>query len=204
MLKLFLFVGIAGVSLATYLATIGQGPDYQMPPSASLLKAFEAEGIVPAANSIVENEEVEHGVFEVPAQDEVELKKAMSMGGMKMDGMNMDGDAAKKMPMAEDGKMAMKMESTTAEKMPMNADGKTPMNMDSETAEKMPMGADGKMTMNMDTEAAKKMPMAEEGKTPMNMESGTAEKMPMNADGKMAWTLRLPRKCRWLRMARWP
>jgi uncharacterized cupredoxin-like copper-binding protein len=169
MIRLFIVIGIVGVALASYLATFGQGPDYQMSQAASLLKEFEAKGLIPAANDVVENEEVEHGVFDVPPEDEVELKKAMSMGGMKMDGMKMDGADDKNMPMAEGGKMPAKMESETAEKMPMNADGK--------------------MAINMDSDAAKKMPMAEEGKASTKMESKTVEKMPMNADGKMAMNM---------------
>jgi len=84
MIRLFIIVGIVGVTLASYLATFGQGPDYQMSQATSLLEEFEAKGLIPAANDVVENEAAEEGIFDLPPQDKVELKKASSMGGMNM------------------------------------------------------------------------------------------------------------------------
>jgi len=111
MIRLFIVIGIVGVVLLGYMATYGQGPDYQMSPSVSLLKKFEAEGVVPAANDVSENEEVEHWIFEVPPEDEIQLAKAIkdmgNMSGMNMSGMNMEGDGA--MEMEADAKPAMKM-----------------------------------------------------------------------------------------------
>ncbi len=180
MIRLFIVVGIVGVALVSYMATLGQGPEYQMAPAVSLLVKFEADGVVPAANDLVENEEVEHDIFDVPPQDEVELKKimamgGMNMGGMKMDGMKMGGEAAKKMPRGSaGGQMAMKMEGEAAKKMPMD---------EGEAAKKMPMDGENQMAMKMEGEAAKKMPMDAEG---MKMEGEAAKKMPMDGENQMA------------------
>ncbi len=195
MIKLFVFIGIASVSLATYLATVGQGPDYQMSPSTSLYTKFQKEGLMPDANAVVENDEVEHGIFEVPEEDERQLKMAMSnmdgmdMSGMKMDGegaMKMDGESSMKMPMAEEGKTAMKMDEEATEKMPMADEAKTAMKMGEEAAEKMPMADEAKTAMKMGEEAAEKMPMVDEAKTAMKMGEEAAEKMPMADEAKTA------------------
>ncbi len=187
MIKLFVFIGIAGVSLATYLATYGQGPDYQMSPSTSLYTKFQKEGLMPDPNAIVENDEVEHGIFEVPEEDERQLKMAMSnMDGMNMGGMKMDDEGAMKMPMADDGKSTMKMGEEAAENMPMADEAKTAMKMGDEGAMKMPMAGEAKTAMKMGEEAAGKMPMADEAKTAMKMEGDGTMKMPMADDGKTA------------------
>ncbi len=144
MIRLFIIVGIVGVTLASYLATFGQGPDYQMSQATSLLEEFEAKGLIPAANDVVENEAAEEGIFDLPPQDKIELKKAASMSGMKM-------------PMAMDSETPMNMDSDATKKMPMAADGKTPMNMDSDATKKMPMAENSTTAMNMSSDDAMKM-----------------------------------------------
>jgi uncharacterized cupredoxin-like copper-binding protein len=94
MIRLFVLTGALGTVLVALLVVFGVAPEFQMAPHASLLKAFEAEGVVPAPSAIVENEEVEHGIFEVPPEDERQLEKAEAMDGMSMPGMKMDGDQA--------------------------------------------------------------------------------------------------------------
>ena len=94
MIRLFVLTGALGTVLVALLVVFGGAPEFQMAPHASLLKAFEAEGVVPAPSAIVENEEVEHGIFEVPPEDERQLEKAEAMDGMSMPGMKMDGDQA--------------------------------------------------------------------------------------------------------------
>ncbi len=134
MIRLFIAAGVVGVFLVGYLTTYGQGPEYQMSPSVSLLKKFEADGVVPGANDLTENEEVEHDIFDVPPEDEVQLRKVMSMGGMNMGGMQMEGDAADRTPMGDDGKRAMKMEGDAADRTPMGDDGKRAMKMEGDAA----------------------------------------------------------------------
>jgi len=73
MIRLFIGIGIVGTVLLAFMSTYGQGPDYQMAPKVSLLKQFEAQGVVPNANDLSENEEVEHEIFEVPPEDEEQL-----------------------------------------------------------------------------------------------------------------------------------
>ncbi|GMQ76069.1 MAG: hypothetical protein BMS9Abin01_1333 [Gammaproteobacteria bacterium] len=92
MIRLFVLIGIVGGLLITYLATFAMAPEFQLAPAVSLLKKFEADGVIPGPNAVFENEEVEHGIFEVPAEDERQLEKAEAMAGMKM-----DGDGAMKM-----------------------------------------------------------------------------------------------------------
>jgi len=87
MIRLFVWIGIVGGLAITYLATFGMSPEFQLAPAQSQLVKFRAEGLVPDANALTENEEAEHGIFEVPPEDEQQLELAMSMGGMS--GMNM-------------------------------------------------------------------------------------------------------------------
>jgi len=158
MIRLFIIIGVVTVLAVTYLATFGQGRDFQMPPRISLLEKFEAEGLVPNANALTENEEVEHETFEVPPEDEKQLAMVMeNMANMDMSGMNMDG-------MTMEGMSNMEGEEKPAMKMKLNADGS------------MAMDADGKMIMEPAEETAMKM----EG------EEKPAMKMKLNADGSMA------------------
>ncbi len=161
MIKLFVVIGIAGVSVATYFSTIGLGPDFQMAPSSSLYTKFQKEGLMPDANAVFENDEVEHSIFEVPEEDARQLEMAMSnMKGMDMGGMKMEGEGAMKMPMADDAKTAMKTEGEGAMKMPMADEAKTaeePHGAEETEATKKPHGAE-------EAKTAKKPHGAEDGK----------------------------------------
>ena len=121
MIKLFVLLGVGGVLVVGYLTTFGVAPEAQLPPTVSQLVKFEAEGYVPGANDLVENPEVGHGVFDVPEEDEEQLKIAMEnmdmdMAGMdmaageSMEGMDMSGSAAEGDSMA-----GMDMSGTEAE-----------------------------------------------------------------------------------------
>jgi len=113
MIRFFLLLGLFGGSVVIYLATYGVGPETQLPPAVSQLVKFEADGVMPSANNVEDNEEVDHSIFEIPAEDEEQLKAAMAsmsgmhMPGMKMPAMDMPG---MKMPAMHDMKMdGMKM-----------------------------------------------------------------------------------------------
>ena len=101
MIRLFVLVGIVGVSLISYLVVFEALPETQLPPAKSLLTEFQALGVVPDPNAVVPNEELGHEIFQVPEEDGIHLaaaEEAMgSMAGMEgMSGMKMDGDAAMK------------------------------------------------------------------------------------------------------------
>jgi len=161
MMRLFTFIGILIVALATYLSTYGQGPDFQMPPKMSLLETFEAQGLIPNANAVVENEELEHDIFEVPPEDKKQLEMAMSnMEGMDMSGMEMEENGAMKMKVNPDGTMAVDANGN----MIMEPADNTAMKMDDgkkdEPVMKMKLNPDGSMAVdangNMIMEAEEK------------------------------------------------
>ncbi len=124
MIRLFVLIGIVGGAAITYLSTYGVGPEAQRPPAVSQLVRFEAAGLAPNPNAVVENEEAEHGIFEVPPEDEEQLEMAlanapaMDMGGsgamdtagMESGAMDMSGTESGSMDMsgAESGAMDMK------------------------------------------------------------------------------------------------
>jgi len=178
MIRLFIMIGVVGTVGLSYFVTLGQGPEFQMTQPISLYEKFVAEGIVPEANDLSENEELEHDIFEVPPEDEAQLKKAMAnpMGGMKMEGMEM--------PMGTEGKKPMKMEGEDGMKMPKDTESGTTMKMAGEAEKKTPMGTEGGTTMKMAGEAEKKTPMGTEGGTTMKMAGEAEKKMPMGTESK--------------------
>ncbi len=150
MIKLFVLLGVGGVLVVGYLTTFGVAPEAQLPPTVSQLVKFEAEGYVPGANDLVENPEVGHGVFDVPEEDEEQLKIAMEnmdmdMAGMdmaageSMEGMDMSGSAAEGDSMA-----GMDMSGTETE-----GDSMAGMNMSSTEGATMDMDMDGDGVMDM-------------------------------------------------------
>jgi len=199
MIRLFTIAGILLVVLASYLATYGQGPDFQMPPSSSLLKQFEAAGVVPAANDVVENEEVEHGIFEVPEEDEKQLEMAMSnMEGMDMSGMNMSGEGAMKMKLNPDGTMAIDADGNmimepVEQKSTMKMDVEMAADKDpAKPAMKMKLNPDGTMAVDADGNmimepVEQKSTMKMDGETAADKDPAKpAMKMKLNPDGTMA------------------
>ncbi len=186
MIKLFVWIGVIGTTAIAYLATYGVGPEAQLPPEISQLAMFEEEGLVPNANDLEENPELEHGVFEVPDEDEAELAIAMEefaqmdMGGMDMGGMDMSTDA--EMSDTEMGEMNMGTSETTMNMdsnstMDMSGEGSTDMNMTDTATATMDMDGDGVMDMNGSDMATAAMDMAGSGDTAMNMD--------MDGDGVM-------------------
>ncbi len=121
MIKIFVLIGIIGASAVAYLTTFAVGPEFQLPPAVSLLKKFEADNVVPGPNDVTENEEVEHGVFEVPEEDERQFEKAAEMFSKSMPGMNMGGGAVPGMKMDGDG--ATKQAGGAMPGMKMDGDG---------------------------------------------------------------------------------
>ena len=110
MIRLFVLIGLIGGGGVVYLATYGVAPEGQLPPVVNQLVKFEAAGIVPGANDLVENPEVGHGISEVPAEDEAQLEMALAnmsdMPGMNMGGMDMGEGSTMKMAEGATMKMA--------------------------------------------------------------------------------------------------
>jgi uncharacterized cupredoxin-like copper-binding protein len=146
MIRLFVLVGIAGGVLITYLAVFAVAPESQLAPAVSLLVKFEADGVVPKANAIVENEEMEHGIFDVPAEDARQLEMAMSMSGMSM-----GSDSTETMPMSDEGKTAIDMGSggtdTTKDGASMDASMNAGMNGGLEFSEEGAVDREIELTM---------------------------------------------------------
>ncbi len=194
MIRLFIVVGIVGTVLVSYLATYGQGPEFQLPPAVSLLTKFEAEGVVPAADELVENEEAEAGIFERPAEDDEQLRNAMSMNGM-----NMDSGGTTNMPMGEGAPANNNMNSEEPASMPMGDSAQTGMNTNTEQPANMPMGGDAQTGMGMDSEGGLRLTddgsfereinlaMAEWKFSSMNIEVKRGERIRFNVtnDGKI-------------------
>jgi len=180
MIRLFVLIGIVGGLIITYLATFAVGPVTQLPPPVSLLEKYQAAGVVPGANEVVENEEIEHDIFEVPPEDKRQLEMIMSSGGMNMGGggaMDMSGDGTMN---KSEGDQPMNM--TDGDQPKKMTDGDQPMNMTyGDQPKKMTDGnqpkkmTDGNQPMNMtDGDQPKKMT---DGDQPMNMTDGD---QPMN------------------------
>ena len=102
MIKIFVLVGIIGGLAIAYLSVFALGPTSQLPPSESLLVGYRAEGNVPQSVNLAEDESVDHDVFEVPPEDEIELAKAIAAAGdMQMAEGETMGQEPAAMDMAE-------------------------------------------------------------------------------------------------------
>jgi len=182
MIRLFVLIGVIGTTAIAYLATYGVGPEAQLPPEITQLAMFEEEGLVPNANDLEENPELEHGVFEVPEEDEAQLAIAMEeFSDMDMGGMDMSSGA--EMSDTEMGEMNMGTTETAMDStMDMSGEESTEMNMDetATAATDMDMDGDGVMDMSsgdMPEGATNAMDMAGSDDTAMNMD--------MDGDGTM-------------------
>jgi len=165
MIRLFILAGTALTVVASYL-TVYQTTEYQAAPMESQLVKFQSEGLSPDPNAVTENEEVEHEIFEVPAEDARQLEMAMAqggmaMGGMNMGGMNMDDANTPKMKLNPDGTMMSNPDGS----MVMEGDEQPAMNMAQDAAPKMKLNPDGTMMTNPDGS----MVMEGDEKTAMNM-----------------------------------
>ena len=108
-MRFYLIVGLLVLGTTAYFIVVRQEPEFQNVPTMSSVAELQAQGILPTG-PFDENEEIEHGVFDVPAMDEMMLEQAMSgmdMGGMDMGGMNMSPSADGMMTMPDGTTMPM-------------------------------------------------------------------------------------------------
>lgn len=168
-LRLFTLVGVVAVAGALYLVLPqGIGPAaFQAVPDQSALAGYVEAGLFPDPDSLSENDDVGHGVFEEPAEDEARIAAAReAMGAMPgMSGMQMDGAAP--MDMAGDGAASVNEEQTT---QAADDDMATMPGMNNDAAD----GAS--------TPAAAPMAMATE-QTPQPADDGMADMPGMTGDG---------------------
>jgi len=181
MIRLFIVAGTVLTVVASYL-TVYQTTEYQTAPMESQLVKFQSEGLSPDPNAVTENEEVEHEIFEVPAEDARQLEMTMAqggmnMGGMNMDGMNMGGGDGPKMKLNPDGTMMTNPDGS----MVMEGDENTAMKMADDDSPKMKLNPDGTMMTNPDGS----MVMEGDEKTTMKMAEDDSPKMKLNPDGTM-------------------
>lgn len=108
-MRFYLIAGLLLLSATAYFIVIRQEPSFQAAPARSSLAQLQKEGALPTG-PFAENEELEHGIFEVPPKDEVMLEQAknnMDMGGMDMGGMDMSQPDGGTMTMADGSTMPM-------------------------------------------------------------------------------------------------
>ncbi len=161
MIRIFVLVGIIGGLAIAYVSIFALGPISQLPPSETLLTGYRAIGAVPQSVNLAEDESVEHDIFGVPEEDEVQLAMAIEamgdMGGMDMSGadseMDMGADDTTAMDMGADDTAAMDMGTDDTTAMDMGADDTTAMNMDGDGAA-TDMGADNTAAMDMEVPQA--------------------------------------------------
>ena len=162
-MRFFLGVGLVLMGVTSYFVVVVPPPNVQLVPTVAAVTVLQSEGILPAGD-LAENEELEHGIFEVPAQDEVMLESAeadMDMGGMDMSGAG-DGGGTMTMP---DGAVMKESEMPSGGDAAMDmAGGEDTMTMPDGTVMKeseMPSGGDA--AMDMDAMDMGEMVMAEGG-----------------------------------------
>ena len=103
-MRLYLIAGVLLLGTTAYFIVVQQEPDYQAAPLTSEITKLQDSGLLPAG-PFEENEELEHGVFEVPPMDEMMLEQAES--NMDMAGMDMSQSDGTTMDMADGGTMTM-------------------------------------------------------------------------------------------------
>lgn len=210
-MRVFLLLGLLLLGGTAYFVVVQQPPTFQAVPMVSEVTRLQEEGVLPSG-PLAENEEVEHGIFDVPPEDEEMLEAAMAnmdMGGMNMDGMNM-GSGELDMDMDGDGVMDMSsadmnagttmdmgegttMETSEGSTMDMGegttmetSDG-TPMEMAEGSTMEMTGGTTGVLDMDMDGDGVMDMSSADmnSGGT-MEMAEGTTMEMPEGGATEMA------------------
>ena len=176
-MRLFLGVGLVLLAVTSYFVVVVPPPNVQLVPKVSAVTVLQREGILPTGD-IAENEEIEHGIFEVPPQDEVMLESAtadMDMSGMDMGGSTMtmpNGTVMNDSDMPAAGDTAMDMSNgegtmtmpngTVMNDSDMPAAGDTAMDMSN---------GEGTMTMP-DGTVMKESDMPAAGDTAMDMSNG--------------------------------
>lgn len=86
-MRFFLISGFMLLGVTGYFTMVQQPPAYQTVPEIAEVTRLQKKGILPSGE-ITENNEVGHGIFEIPAMDK-EMLTAVKSGGM--DGMDMGG-----------------------------------------------------------------------------------------------------------------
>ncbi len=201
-MRLFLGVGLVLLAVTSYFVVVVPPPNVQLVPKVSAVTVLQREGILPTGD-IAENEEIEHGIFEVPPQDEVMLESAtadMDMSGMDMGGSTMtmpNGTVMNDSDMPAAGDTAMDMSNgegtmtmpngTVMNDSDMPAAGDTAMDMSNgEGTMTMP---DGTVMNDSDMPAAGDTAMdMSNGEGTMTMPDGTVMKesdMPAAGDTAM-------------------
>ncbi|WP_206453274.1 multicopper oxidase domain-containing protein [Aurantimonas marina] len=174
-LRLFTLVGVVAIAGALYLVLPqGIGPAaFQAVPDQSALAGYVEAGLFPDPDSLSENDDVGHGVFEEPAEDEARIAAAReAMGAMPgMSGMQMDGAAP--MDMAGDGAALVNEEQTT---QPTNDDMAAMPGMNDEAADSGSTSTDAPMEMATEQTAQP----ADDGVADM---PGMSGEVPDNAGG---------------------
>ena len=196
-MRFFLGVGLVLMGVTSYFVVVVPPPNVQLVPTVAAVTVLQSEGILPAGD-LAENEELEHGIFEVPAQDEVMLESAeadMDMGGMDMSGAG-DGGGTMTMP---DGAVMKESEMPSGGDAAMDmAGGEDTMTMPDGTVMKeseMPSGGDAAMdmaggedTMTMpDGTVMKESEMPSGGDAAMDMDAMDMGEMVM-AEGGLAFS----------------
>ncbi len=110
-LRFFLVFGLTLIGVTGYFTIVQAPPSVQQPPGMAEVSRWQEENILPGGE-LAENDEVEHGIFEVPPMDEVMLDAAREAMG-EMPGMDMGGGSMPGMDMSGDGGMDMAGESGT-------------------------------------------------------------------------------------------
>ncbi len=210
-LRFFILFSLVLMGVTAYFIVIQQPPTVQLPPMAAEVTRFQQEGLLPTGE-LEENDEAEHGIFDVPPMDEMMLEQAMQgMEGMgNMPGMDMDGESGSmnmpqgsgntmnmgagdgSMPMAEGSGATMKMGDGSApmamgeDSMRKTEDSGAPMQMGDEAAS-MEMGDGSGTNMKMEMQGGS-MTMADGSGVPMQMEAGSApmamQEMTMDCKGE--------------------
>jgi len=150
-LRFFILFSLVLMGVTAYFIVIQQPPTVQLPPMAAEVTRFQQEGLLPTGE-LEENDEAEHGIFDVPPMDEMMLEQAMqgmdNMPGMdmgNMPGMDMDGENDS-MRMPQDSGNAMNM-GTGDGSIPMAEDSSAPMKMEGDSmpaaAQEMAMDCKG-------------------------------------------------------------
>lgn len=109
-LRLFLLLGLVLLGGTGYFIVVDQPPTVQKVPETAAFTQLREEGTLPSGDP-TENEEIEHDVFETPAEDEAMLEAAMSGMGDMAGTMDMTG-GGEGMDMTGGGNMAGTMDTT--------------------------------------------------------------------------------------------
>ena len=186
MIRFFVLTGLVGGALVAWLTTAGVGPISQLPQSESLLTKFRAMGYLPKNLNLSEDEDQEHGIFDLPAMDEVMLEAALEAQGDMMAGMDMSGSSDGTMDMSGSDSGTIDMSSSDSGTMDMSGSDGGTMDMAEGSTMDMDMDGDGKPDMrasDMTQGSTQSMSEGENMDMGMDMEGDTTSDMKMDGDG---------------------